>query len=112
MEDGALTRRKRQLALARQKSIARRQRRSKLRFACKSGEVDPIALLRGELEEWEDDIAGWRLEQLVMIVPGIGSATAQEVYEVGKFSPRQLVSSLSSARRAELARLCHQGQRL
>lgn len=116
MESGALenplNRRDRQLALARKKAIARRQRRAQLRAACKEKKIDAIALVRGDLEEWEDDIAGWRLEQLLRIIPGIGSATAQEIYEVGKFSPRHLVSALAPARRAELARLCHQGQRL
>lgn len=110
-DDAKLTRKHRQLAAAREKGVARRQRRSQLRKACKSGGVDAIKVVAGKHEEWEDDIAGWRVEQLLRIVPGIGSSTSQEIYEVGKFSPRQLVRSLNPGRREQLAELCRQGQR-
>lgn len=109
--DAALTRRDRQLAAARAKAIARRQRRAWIRAACKDGRIDPIKLVAGKYEEHEDDLAGWKLEQLLRIVPGIGSATSAEIYEVGPFSPRQLVSSLSPQRRERLAELVEQGRR-
>lgn len=93
-----------------QKAIEVRQRRAELKRLVKDGEIDAITLIRGDTEH-EELIAGWRLEQLVPIVPGIGTVTANEIYAVGPFSPAQKVRSLNRSRRERLAQLCQEGMR-
>jgi len=115
-EDSAeaqLRQRQDQLTYARNRSIATRKRRAELKRLVKpDGPMDAIRLVGGQYPDWEEDIATWRLEQLLKAVPYIGDATRTEIYTVGKFSPRQQVSALSPTRRRELARLCEQGQRI
>jgi hypothetical protein len=110
--DAQLSRRKDQLDYARDRSIAIRKRRAELKRLIKAdGPMDSIRLVAGGYPEWEEDIATWRLEQLLKSIPYIGDATRAEIYAVGKFSPRQTLQALSPTRRRELARLCEQGQR-
>lgn len=83
--------------------VETRKRRAELKAALKSGDVDPIALLRGDYEEWEPVIARWRLEQLLPAVPGVGSAIMHEIMVAGPFAPTQRMSSLRPQRRHRLA---------
>jgi len=109
--DAQLRRRRDQLNYARGKSIAIRKRRSELKRLIKAdGPMDAIRLVAGGYPDWEEDIATWRLEQLLKAIPYIGDATRAEIYAVGKFSPRQQIAALSPTRRRELSRLCEQGQ--
>ena len=85
-----------------------RKRRAELKEAMKRGEVDPVALVAGTLEEYEPDIARWRVEQLLRSLPGIGPATMQEILLVFRASPTQKVSAFSYERRQHLARLVAQ----
>jgi len=110
--EAALSRRKRQLEDARNTGNKRRKRRKELRELCRQGKVDAIGVLAGDNEEWESDVRDWKIGQLLVTVPYIGPATTQEIYEVGPFSPRQLVSSLPPDRRARLAELAKEGQRI
>jgi hypothetical protein len=93
-----------------QKANDARRVRAELREKLRTGEVEPITLMRGENTLWEPVINSWRLEQLVPYLPGIGSSTVQEIYEVGRFAPTMKFRALSPTRRQELAKLCAQGQ--
>lgn len=104
-----LSRRDEQREWGLQKANAVRLRRKAIKEAIREGTMDPIRLVRGDYEEHEADIARWKIESLLAVVPGIGPATAQEIYEVGQFSPIQRVRTLSMERRDQLARLCAQG---
>lgn len=86
-------------------AMERRKRRAKLRAQLRSGEVDVMDLVAGRLDEWEDDIAGWRLDQLLDVVPGCGAVTAHEVIEAFVASPRMKVRALTYERREQLAGL-------
>lgn len=108
MAEGKLQRRRKQRLQGLDRANEVRRIRADLREAMKAGNVDPIALLAGELEPYEEIIEGWRLEPLLHSIPGIGSAVATEIYMVGKFSPNMRVRALSKSRREELARLCAQ----
>lgn len=105
-----LTRRNKQRSAALDKARAVRSEIARFRSAIRSGEIDGFKLVEGRLEEHEERIARWRLETLLKLIPGIGSSTAQEIYEVGPFSPTQLVGSLSPQRRARLAQLVYEGR--
>lgn len=105
-----LSRRKQQRSAALKKATEARREIARFRAAIRSGEIDSIDLIAGQLEDCEPRINRWRLETLLKIIPGIGSSTAQEIYEVGPFSPTQLVSSLSPERRARLAQLVIEGR--
>lgn len=98
------SRRRQQLA-ALEKSKRVRARRKQVRALARSGQLDPIALIAGNLDEWEDDVAGWRIEQLLDVVPGVGAVTKQEVFYVFAVSPRTKVRALTYERRAKLAKL-------
>lgn len=89
-----------------------RKIRAELKAKLRSGEVEPIQLVRGDDVVWESVIKSWRLEQLLPHIPGIGVNTVQEIYEVGRFLPNMRFSVLSDERRKELAKLCAQGQKL
>lgn len=105
--------RRRELAIrAGQKGVESRKRRAQLREQLRDGTVDPLKLVRGEDKKWEKVIAPWRLEQLLPHLPGVGSATVQEIYAVGPFVPTQRFRSLSTERRERLAELCAQGMRI
>lgn len=111
-EQPQMERHRKQAMLALGKANAVRARQKELRQLCKKGKIDAIQLVRGEYPKWEPMIGKWRLEMLLPLVPGLGTVTMQEVFEVGRFSPTQLVLSLSDSRRRELARLCEQGRRI
>lgn len=98
-------RRARQRDAALKKAMARRQARAKLREQCKSGEVRWYDLIAGRLDEWEDEVAGWRLEQLLRVIPGLGPVVSHEVIEAFVASPRMKVSALTFERREQLAKL-------
>ena len=72
----------------------------------RSGEVAPLALIAGRLDEWEADIAGWRLEQLLAVIPGcrLGDA-ARAIGGVRGQPPDEGVRALTYERREQLARL-------
>lgn len=106
---GELTGRNKQRAAALEVSRERRKARATIRRRIKSGELDPIKLVRGDYEDLEPELERWKLRQLVALVPGIGDVTALEIWTVARMSPNALVRSLSYERRAELARLCEQG---
>lgn len=95
-----------------QKAHRSRKIRADLKAKLRNGEVEPIQLVRGDDVVWEPVIKSWRLEQLIPHIPGIGSSTVQEIYEVGRFTPNVRFTVLSDERRKELAKLCAQGQRL
>lgn len=98
-------RRRRQREAALKVAMKRRERRAELRRKVKSGQVDALDLVAGRLDEWEDDVAGWRLDQLLRVVPGCGSVTTHEVIEAFVASPRMKVSGLTFERREQLASL-------
>lgn len=98
-------RRQRQREAALAIGMKRRDRRAKLRAKCRSGEVDSLALVAGRLDEWEDDVAAWRIDQLLSMVPGCGAVTTHEVLEAFAASPRMKVSGLTFERREQLAQL-------
>ena len=98
-------RRERQRLAALEVSHARRARRKELRGKLRTGELDPLAMVAGRLDDYEDDIAGWRLEQLLKVIPGVGSVTLHEILEAFVASPRMKVRGLSYERREQLARL-------
>lgn len=98
-------RRARQRDAALKKAMASRLVRADLRAKCKSGEVDPLALVAGRLDEWEDQVTGWRLEQLLRMVPRLGPVASHEVIEAFVASPRMKVSALTFERREQLAQL-------
>lgn len=102
---------KRRLAALKKANEVRAQM-LRLREGAKRGEIDAIAVIRGDVEEWEPLIEKWTLEKLLRLVPGLGPVTAQEVFEVGRFSPTMRVRALNPDRRKELARLCAQGERV
>lgn len=94
------------------KATRARKIRADLKAKLRDGEVDPIQLVRGNDVIWEPVIKSWRLEQLLPHIPGIGTPTVQEIYEVGRFTPNMRFEVLSDERRKELAKLCAQGQRV
>lgn len=97
--------RNRQRLAALEASKRVRARRKELRLAVKAGDIDPLKLIAGELDEWEDDIAAWRVEQLLRIVPSVGSVTLQEILTAFQISPRAKVRAMTYKRRGDLAKL-------
>jgi len=98
-------RKQRQREAALEVSRERRARRKELRGKLRSGEADPLAMVAGRIDDYEDDIAGWRLEQMLRVIPGVGSVTMHEILEAFVASPRMKVRGLSYERREQLARI-------
>lgn len=98
-------RKARQRTAALEASKRRRARRKELREQLRQGKLDPLAMVAGRLDAYEDDIAGWRLEQMLRVIPGVGSVTVHEIIEAFVASPRMKVRGLSYERREQLARL-------
>lgn len=104
-------RRHQQMQSLRRASEAR-SARAELKRLMREGELDPFGLIRGEYQEHEEVVLKWRIDQLLNAVPGIGPATAQEIFEMMPLSPTQRLHSLSNERRARLAELCQAGTRM
>lgn len=105
-DEPRLSHRNRQRQAALEKANAARAERKRIRNMVKSGKLDGIKLIEGHYADHEDTILRWRLDQIVPLIPGIGAVSAQEIWEVGRFSPRMKLSALSPQRRKELAGLC------
>lgn len=108
---GTFPRREYQQNKALSRAAAARKARIALKAQMRRGEIDPFALLRGEYEEHEKGLRTWRLEDIVKAIPGIGPATAHEIFELMPASPAQRMHSLTMERRDRLARLCMVGAR-
>lgn len=105
-------RRRHQQMQSLRRAAAARKARAELRRAMREGEIDPYGLIRGEYPEHEEVVVKWRIDQLINAVPGIGPATAQEIFEMMPVSPTQRLHSLSNERRDRLAKLCAAGARV
>jgi len=103
--------RDRQRRHALKKANAVRLQRKNLKALVKSGEVDAIALIRGENAEWEPIVLDWPLSQVLRMVPGVGQMVELEVYNEGNFGPSLKLSALSDSRRDQLADLCKEARR-
>lgn len=97
--------RERQRMSALGKANEKRFEMAALKRKLRAREVDPWALLRGELAEYEPTITDWTLRQLLIAVPGIGEARMYEVLTTMRASPMLKVRGLSDTRRVELARI-------
>lgn len=99
MSDPASTQPLRALKLANEVRVRRKVLRAKLR----EREVDALALLRGNVTEWEDVIVDMRLDTVLRSIPGIGEVTADDTIEVFRLKPQYRLSSLTYEVRGQIA---------
>lgn len=91
-------------------TIARAQQarvdQSRLKARMKSGEVDDLELLRGNITGADQQLAdGMRLGPLLYACRGVGEAKRQQILEVFIASPRTKLKQLSYERRGHLAKV-------
>jgi len=101
-----MTLRDKQRLAALKKANHVRTQRSQLKKDVKKGDVDVIALIRGELPELTPLIESWTLHHVLELVPGVGPVSEQEIYLLGTFTPTIRFDALGAARRGQLADLC------
>lgn len=87
------------------KANRQRRRLKNLRIAVKAGVIDDLALLRGELDEYEPLIAGWTIIRFLPMMRRIGPARAHEILMVARVSPNAKIRNLSYMKRGHLADL-------
>lgn len=88
-----------------QMAHAAKQRIKAMRMGVIAGVIDDVALVRGDLMEYEWVIEGWPVERLVKMCRDIGPVRCDEVLMAMRLSPRKKVGHLDWERRAVLARL-------
>ncbi len=88
------------------KANAQRKRISVMREALRVGALDDLALLKGQLNDYEPIVASWPIERLLKAMRWIGPARAHEILEIERISPRKKVADLSYKQREALADHC------
>lgn len=95
----AAERRSKALAVA----WVRRRQLKELRKAFKDREVDPLAVVAGDVDpRIEAVVSEVRLKSLLPLIPGLGQASSYEVLNAFGVSGTRKLGSLSSERRREL----------
>lgn len=80
-----------------------RTQRAELKRKCKSREVDAFRCLRGADPVWEPIVAPMRLDRFLLVIPGVGERTADELLAEFALSGDWQLCALTFERRAELA---------
>ena len=78
--------------------------RAEVKRQVREGVIDALPLLRGDVREWEDTIAGMRLHHLLTAIPGIGVVTCEEICHATGVRADGRVAELSYVGRMTLAR--------
>jgi hypothetical protein len=90
---------------ARHKAIRTRQINARVRKAIKDRVIDDLALLRGDLGDFEPLIKNWTVDKMLRCCHRIGPQRAMEIMVTARLSPRVKMSSLPYAKREQLAQL-------
>jgi hypothetical protein len=98
----------RQKRHAQKQAVAARQRIAAFKQAIRDGQIDDLALVRGDLSQFEVLISNWPVDRLILVCNDIGRARLIEILMQSRLpSPRTRVNKLSYAQRAKLAKLIH-----
>jgi hypothetical protein len=96
----------RQKRHAQKRAVEGRTRLRLFREAVKAGEIDDLALVRGDLSQFEPLIQNWPVDRLILICNDIGRTRLIEIMMHSRLpSPRTKVGKLTFAQRAKLAKL-------
>lgn len=96
----------RQKRAAQKMAVAARTRQRLFREAIRLGQIDDLALVRGDLSQFEPMIEKWPVDRLLLSCTGIGRARLLEILVHSRLpSPRVRVGKLTYAQRANLAKL-------
>lgn len=88
-----------------EKAQETRRLRGQLRRALKAGQEDFDAILKGNDPRWEPVAREMKLIDFLLLMPGIGNATALDVIEQLELRPKVTLEALTFARRAEIAQM-------
>ncbi|HEY3434057.1 MAG TPA: hypothetical protein VGK41_00250 [Solirubrobacterales bacterium] len=88
-----------------EKGNAVRRQNKKLRELVRAGELDPYGLLAGDNSEWEPVVQRSKVSSVLLMIPGIGEVTRDELIEELSIQRSDRFNALSYERRAALAQL-------
>jgi hypothetical protein len=103
-------------AVSREESLRRAQAKrtqiAKVKAAIKDRVLDDLALLRGDLTDYEPLIADWPLDRMLKACHRIGPQRAMDILVTARLSPHLKIGQLSYERREHLARLVIESRRV
>lgn len=92
------------------KANAQRKVIKQLRVDIRDERVDDVALVKGDLAEYEPIVTKWPVERLLKACYDIGPVRAFQIMSVARVSPSKRVGDLSWERRMLLARLVEEAR--
>lgn len=87
------------------KANKRREAVAQLRAELKAGDLSPYPLIAGDCDQWEEEVRRLRVGKLLMMIPGIGEVTKDELLGELMVPPSVTLMALTFERRAAIAHL-------
>lgn len=81
--------------------------RADMKKAIKAGDVDAVALWRGDNAKWEPAFVGMKAGEALLMIPGIGEMQTDELLRRFALQRYHRVRGLSFGMRGEMADLLH-----